>query len=216
MSSAPDSTDTACSRHPLGSQFGHPRGVVGFLVGHLMAVKNRPMNRAVADALEVAPTDRILEIGFGPGDLIEVLASRACDGFVAGVDPSAEMVRQARRRNGGWIRTGRVDPRAGAVPGLPFEDGAFTKAVAVNVVHHIDDTDAAFADLLRVLSPGGTLLVAIRLALSGRQALRSPGLTPAQVDRVARRMSVAGFAVDVTRVVAGREIALVRGRRAAA
>lgn len=170
-------------------------------------------NRAVADALDVRPTDRILEIGFGPGVLVDLLSRRASDGLVAGVDPSAEMLRQARLRNAGPIRSGHVDLRVGAVPGLPFADGTFTKAVAVNVVHHLDDPDGALADLARVLSPGGILLLGMRPALPAPAMLRSPGLTPSEVERVARRVRDAGLAVEVRDVSAGREIALVTGRR---
>ena len=80
-------------------QFGHPSGWVGAVVGHLMAVKNLPMNRLVVELLDVKPEDAVLEIGFGPGQAIKLLAERTPAAIIAGIDPSAVMVRQATRRN---------------------------------------------------------------------------------------------------------------------
>ena len=56
-------------------QFGHPSGWVGAVVGHLMAVKNLPMNRLVVELLDVKPEDAVLEIGFDPGKPLNYLSS---------------------------------------------------------------------------------------------------------------------------------------------
>jgi ubiquinone/menaquinone biosynthesis C-methylase UbiE len=70
---------------------------------------NKPMNRRAAELLEVRPDERVLEIGFGPGRLIQVLAQRVSAGLVAGLDPSEVMVGQAARRNREFTRQGRVE-----------------------------------------------------------------------------------------------------------
>jgi SAM-dependent methyltransferase len=54
------------------------------------------------------PTDRIIELGCGPGLAIAALATRAIRGPVVGVDHSQVMIGQARRRNRAAIRAGRV------------------------------------------------------------------------------------------------------------
>ena len=50
-------------------QFGHPRGTAGAMAGWVMALRrsNRRRNAWVVSLLDVQPTDRVLEIGFGPG-----------------------------------------------------------------------------------------------------------------------------------------------------
>lgn len=192
----------------LPSQFGHPRGVAGFLVGHVMAAKNRSMCRAALDALAPEPRDRILEIGYGPGVLVRLVA--ATGARVAGVDPSSEMLRQASRRNRAGIQAGAVDLRAGNAPGLPFGDGAFSKAVAVNVAHHLDDQPGAFRDVRRVLEPRGVFLVVVRRALPTPRRYRSPGLRPEGIDALARKLERAGFDVTLESRNAGREIAILR------
>ncbi len=54
----------------LRDQFRQPHGRLGRLAGQVMAAANAGMNRFTVELLDVQPDDRILEIGFGPGDLI--------------------------------------------------------------------------------------------------------------------------------------------------
>src|SRR5688500_16409651 len=89
--------------------FGRPAGVLGRLGGMIMARTNQWMARRTIDLLEVQPSDRVLEIGFGPGVGIEFLANAIPSGWVAGIDPSEEMVEQAAARNATGIETGRVE-----------------------------------------------------------------------------------------------------------
>jgi ubiquinone/menaquinone biosynthesis C-methylase UbiE len=94
-----------------------------------MARMNADCGAWVSDLLEVGPNDRVLEVGFGPGVIIQRLAELAAAGHVAGVDQSREMVEQARARNATAIRDGRVDLRHGSVENLPFDDDSFDKAL---------------------------------------------------------------------------------------
>src|SRR5262245_16525243 len=142
------------------AQFSRRTGLGGWLVGHLMAVKNRGRSEWVLSGLDLGPRDRVLEVGFGPGVDVRRAAARAA--FVAGVDHSPEMVRQARRRNARAIAEGRVDLRVGEAGRLPFADGAFDKAFAINVAQFWDPMGAALAELRRVLAPGGLLVLAVQ------------------------------------------------------
>jgi tRNA G46 methylase TrmB len=79
------------------SLFAHPRGFGGRLAGWLMARRNAAMNEQCVHWLAPAPADRVLEIGFGHGRTLAAIAERTPSGLVAGVDPSAEMLRMAAR-----------------------------------------------------------------------------------------------------------------------
>ena len=57
---------------PLQSQFCLPRGVLGRVVGWVMSRENERMNRATVDLLRAGPQDHVLELGFGPGQAIEL------------------------------------------------------------------------------------------------------------------------------------------------
>ena len=136
MTSPTTPGQTAAGKRParsrLRKQFGRPTGWLGALAGQLMARKNRAMNLAAVELLDVKPTDRILEIGFGPGVAIEALSRSATVGLVAGIDPSAVMLRQATKRNRQAIEAGRVVLKSGTASELPFDDGAFDKVLAVS------------------------------------------------------------------------------------
>jgi hypothetical protein len=93
------------------NQFSHPRGTARRVAGWVMAHRpsNRQRNRRVVSLLEVQPTDRVLEMGFGPGLAIAELRRRVGDaGHMYGIDHSDVMLRQATRRNTAAIAAGRV------------------------------------------------------------------------------------------------------------
>lgn len=95
---------------------------------------------------------RVLDVGCGTGNVTRALAERGADAW--GVDPSEEMLAQARRAS----RPGTAFERAAAEQ-LPFEDGWFERAV-LRLVVHLLDRPRAFRELARVLVPGGRLVVA--------------------------------------------------------
>ncbi len=112
-----------------------------------------------ADLLDVQPSDSVLEIGFGPGVGFALLARAASSGWVAGIDPSEEMVEQARARNATAIHTGRVELRRGSVESLPFEGSTFDKALAINSMQVWPDAVAGLREVHRVLKPRGRVVL---------------------------------------------------------
>jgi ubiquinone/menaquinone biosynthesis C-methylase UbiE len=120
-----------------------------------MARTNRKCAAWVIDLLVVQPSDKVLEVGFGPGVGIQLLASSTSAGYVAGVDPSKEMVAQATTRNKKAIESGRVDLRHGSVASLPFADNTFDKALAINSMQVWPDAVAGLREVRRVIKPGG-------------------------------------------------------------
>jgi ubiquinone/menaquinone biosynthesis C-methylase UbiE len=95
---------------------------------------------------------RVLDVGCGTGRLAAALAERGAK--VWGVEPSAEMLAQARTAVGPGVGL-----KQGSAEELPFKDGWFDRAV-LRLVVHLVDRPRAFAELRRVLAPGGRVLVA--------------------------------------------------------
>jgi SAM-dependent methyltransferase len=91
-------------------------------------------------------------VGCGTGRLAAALAARGAK--VWGVEPSEEMLEQARAQVGGSVGLKRGDVEA-----LPFKDGWFERVVLRLVVHLVDRT-RALPELARVLAPGGRAVVA--------------------------------------------------------
>ncbi|MEM5436924.1 class I SAM-dependent methyltransferase [Paraburkholderia diazotrophica] len=148
--------------------FGRPQGVLGRIGGKIMANMNAPCAAWAIGLLDVRASDRVIEIGFGPGVGIQLLAQQATAGKIAGVDPSPEMVTQAAARNAQAIARGRVDLREGSAERLPFEDDTFDKALAINSMQVWPDPAAGLAELRRVMKPGATLALAFTIH-SGQQ-----------------------------------------------
>ena len=96
----------------LMHMFGRPKGVLGRLGGLIMARRNEDCGAWVVDLLEIRQNDSVLEVGFGPGVIIQRLSKLASAGHIAGIDPSQEMVEQARTRNAEGYRERLCRPAA--------------------------------------------------------------------------------------------------------
>lgn len=97
------------------------------------------------------PESRVLDVATGTGMVARALASRyGC--HVVGVDQSAGMLAEARRRANG--RTTFVEASADA---LPFEDGEFDALTFTYLLRYVADPAATLRELARVVRPGGTV-----------------------------------------------------------
>lgn len=143
----------------LQDQLRHPSGLLGRLVGLLLAHENDERVDWAVQQLHIQPEDRVLEIGFGPGDCIEEVAALASCGYVAGVEVSDVMIEQAHSRNATAIEAGRVDLRSGDVRNLPFDAAMFDKVFTINSINIWDDQQQGLREVHRVLGDDGTITV---------------------------------------------------------
>lgn len=207
------SSSTGCKASGLVSQFACPTGMLGHLVGRLMAIKNAGMNEFAVEMLDVQPDDQALEIGFGHGRTIRMIAERARAGFVAGIDLSDLMVRQAAKYNLDLIVAGRVEVCQGSVADLPYECGRFTKAMAVNNYQFWPNAELNLNEIHRVMREGGLLVICLRMHSTSRFAL-APGFTEDEVADVAGLVRWVGFRdIRIVKRQVGREATSVIARR---
>lgn len=143
----------------IGKQLQHPRGLFGKALFTWMTTKTIAHARWTADLLDVQPDDDVLEVGFGNGANIELLAQRASKGRVAGAEVSETAIEMASKRNARAISEGRVQLHQAAGGALPFDDGTFDKACTVATVYVIADPSAVFREMHRVLKPNGLAAV---------------------------------------------------------
>lgn len=107
-------------------------------------------------AEHLAPTDRCLDLGCGPGGFLALMAPHC--GHIVGADLVAEFVERTRDI---IERNGITNAEAVQVTDdrLPFADAEFDKVVLVDTIHHLEDVPGTIDEVARVLKPGGHLLV---------------------------------------------------------
>jgi len=117
----------------------------------------RDGQRALLAQAELAPGQRVLDLGTGPGFFAAGLAGLVSPGGrVDGVDINRRFVADANAR-----AAGRADLAFHHVEGhrLPFEDATFDRVVCKNVLEYVPDLDATLREIQRVLKPGGRVHV---------------------------------------------------------
>lgn len=104
------------------------------------------------------PGDAVLDLGCGAGlDVLVAAHFVGRRGRVAGVDVSAHMLDVARHAAQG---PAHVELREGDIEDLPFDDASFDAVISNGVLNLVPDKAAAFAEIARVVRPGGVLAAA--------------------------------------------------------
>jgi SAM-dependent methyltransferase len=154
---------------------------------------------AVRDLVEPKRGDRILDLGSAAGAVTHFLSTFGCE--AVGVDAEPRAIETATKLFPG-LRFERAD-----VGSLPFPDASFDKAVAADLVEHLDDTvlSAMLAEVSRVLVPGGTLSIYTPNRLHPIERLKERDLLLARnethiglrdASTLAAALESAGFEVD--------------------
>lgn len=131
------------------------------LVGLLSFGQEPKIRQATLDLAVIQPGERILEVGCGTGTLS--LAARVKAGpqsQVFGIDIAPDMIETARRKA---AKAGLdVQFQVGRIEAVPFPDSQFDLVLSSLMLHHIHGNSAkqqGMKEVLRVLKPGGRLLI---------------------------------------------------------
>ena len=147
----------------LSLQARKPTGLIGrYLMTKIFNEGNTDLNSFVMDMLELQSSDRVLEIGFGTGKLINQMAAITTEGVVEGIDFSEVMLKQASRVNKHHISHGKVRLQRGECKTLPYENESFNKLCSINTLYFWKDPDKYFLEMFRVIKPGGTIAIGFR------------------------------------------------------
>ena len=146
-----------------------PTGRLGRQVAERMNSHHRPLREWGLGLGEFPEEARLLEAACGGGMTARALLRERGVSSLVGFDLSKEMARFSRRINRQDVETGRAAFLAADVLNLPLSDCSFDGAVAFETTYFWPDLVRGIRELIRVLRPGGRLLIVNEL-------YRYPGL----------------------------------------
>jgi len=205
----------------MSNQVRKPSGRLGRAVVGRMNLSHASLTDWGLEHVRIEPSFTMLDVGCGGGRTIHVLAARAPNGRVYGIDYSEASVEASRETNQSAVAAGRVEIQQGSVSKLPFADAMFDLVTAVETHYYWPDLPNDAREIARVLKPGGTLVV-IAEAYKGRWGwLFQLAMLPMRAklmsaDEHRAWLETAGFTDVQVAEKRGRGWICVTGRRAVA
>lgn len=178
----------------LSQQLGFPSGWFGQILLQLLNRSNAPMNDLVMQELQLKSGDRILEIGFGGGDLIHKIVQTGQPYLIAGIERSPDALKISQRRFQSFIRQGKVELHLADAAALPFPEHHFSQLCTVNTLYFWPDARQVLTECCRVLSPGGKLVLCYASKdYLEQQNFSQHGFATYEVSQVECMLKSAGF-----------------------
>ena len=143
----------------LARQLGYPSGIFGLLLMKLLNQGNATMNDFTFQQLNLQSEDRVLEIGFGGGYLLQKIIDSQIPSHIAGIDPQVDVIDMGKKKFKRVIDQGNLDLQQASGENLPYEDNTLSKVCTVNTVYFWSNSQAVLKECDRVLQPKGKLIV---------------------------------------------------------
>jgi ubiquinone/menaquinone biosynthesis C-methylase UbiE len=140
-------------------QLRNPTGATGLAVADMLNELNREGNLRAVKELQVTWGAQVLEVGCGTGSMARAVIDQAEGVSYAGIDSSPTMIDAARDRNSDLIGRGLASFHEAYSEQMPFDGARFTKVFSIGVIHFWPDPLKALTEILRVMRPGGLMLM---------------------------------------------------------
>ena len=124
---------------------------------------HRPVGEQGIELMEIPSNARVLDVGCGSGWATRLMAEKAQNGRVVGIDIADEMIAIARDTSATLSNLSNVEFNVASAEKLPFPDGAFTHAFSMESLYYYADVLVALKEIRRVLEPGGLFVTVIDL-----------------------------------------------------
>lgn len=128
--------------------------------GESMETGHKPMGAQAIEQMNIPPDARVLDLGCGSGWATRLMAEKATNGRVVGIDISDEMVRVAQHASSSFSN---IEFRVGSVEHLPFANDGFTHAFSMESLYYYADVLAALREIHRVLDHHGLFVTVVDL-----------------------------------------------------
>jgi SAM-dependent methyltransferase len=114
-------------------------------------------NLAITNII-LGAVDILLDIGCGNGKAARLAAEICTSGKVIGIDPTTAMIRIAQKTTDENYTN--LEFRTGCAEKIPYPHESFSKAIAINSLHHWQDYIKGLLEIDRVLRPDGSFFIA--------------------------------------------------------
>lgn len=133
--------------------------------GQSMERGHRPTGEQAIERMRVTKNARVLDLGCGSGWATRLLAAKASEGSVLGVDISDEMIELARESSTSFSN---VQFQVAGADQLPFADRLFSHAFSMESLYYYKDVLSALKEVSRILVPGGLFAAVMDLYVENK------------------------------------------------
>ena len=176
----------------------NPRGFWG---GRTLSAMNGKEHAAMPEwalaELEVNPGDHVLDIGCGGGANIDRILTKCPKCTVRGIDLSKKSLEYTTELNYRAVKDGQCFVIGGSATQLPLAKDSYDIVMAFETIYYWPTIEMGFSEALRVLKPGGTLIVANELDGEGQEyrdmERRIGGIRIYTIDDIEQELKELGF-----------------------
>lgn len=194
-----------------------PVGDEGREVIERMYVGHAPMTSAFIELLQPQETDIALDLGCGGGLALSLMAEKAAKAY--GIDYSDVSVEKALDYNRDAVRARKVIVQQADVLAMPFAEETFSLVTAIETVYFWDRVEDCYANIFRVLKPGGRFAMLFHAWRRGDQIINEPErmdilrLNLYSPEQFAAALDNAGFANTESREITDQRCLCVIARK---
>lgn len=194
----------------IGSQFGNPHGIVGFICCKLMNIINKKMYKKTVSLMQLDENQKHLDIGYGNGYLLKQVDKKfRCQLY--GIDISEDMKTLALSRNKKAALDGRITLETGDCCNLSYADDSFNSVSSINTIYFWNDTVKGLSEIRRCLIEGGIFINAVytKKWLNSTK-MAEKGFKKFDAEELVELGKVSGFAeCTVVDIVKGKSFAVI-------
>ncbi|OAK71010.1 class I SAM-dependent methyltransferase [Lederbergia galactosidilytica] len=146
----------------IKQNFKQPKGLIGKLIGKIMAAENKTLNEWTIEQLKVRHGDHILEVGYGPGYSMEFLVKHYRNVSVDGIDNSKAMKDEATHRLKSQVEKGQIRLETSDISDAKLQPNSYYRVLAVNTYTLWKDRQAGLENIYQAVKPGGKIAITMQ------------------------------------------------------
>ena len=177
----------------IAAQFKKPSGLFGMLSSRRMIKGNKDKYEKLIRYLDLQPQNNLLEIGYGPGVGINMIAQACPSCTIHGIDFSNLMFKKAARYNSQYLENNTVFLQYGDFLKTPIISKEFDKIFCSNVIYFWNELHNPFEKVFSLLKTGG----AFYIYMATRETLKKAPdnvFNKYAIEQVLEALKLAGFA----------------------